>query len=433
MAAVSAPTEALAEGRGHFYGTKSEYRRILWGDMIALVITLGFYRFWVTTNIRRYLWSRTEIAGDQLDYTGEAHELLLGFLVLIVKLAEQLVDRRTYGRMEASRVAEQFSSIEDVWRRASVPIAMLRHIAAADGFAGLGLTRRQASWAIKGLRDEVLPLFAAADDRAGQLRPDASEPAVTLTPMTLGREVVEDYRSTGLSLRAHPVGFLRDQLQARGYQPCMALRGARNGSRIAAAGLVLVRQMPGSAKGVMFMTIEDEGANAVALSIALAWNLLLLREDGVGAPEVHDDVLALEALHDAGEQLALPVFELVLDDAALRLAHALDDVLLRRLRGDPPELLLRELRQQLVADRGVGVERRLRVLDRDVVRRIGDLVDDGLDLEELDLADVGVELGLDLVLETEGATRRREHGLFEGRHDDALVDALLLADLLDDA
>ena len=80
--------------------------------------------------------------------------------------------------------------------------------------------------------------------------------------MTAGREVVEDYRSTGLSLREHPVRFLRECLGERRYQPCVALRTARNGSRIPIAGLVLVRQMPGSAKGVMFVTLEDETANA---------------------------------------------------------------------------------------------------------------------------------------------------------------------------
>ena len=80
--------------------------------------------------------------------------------------------------------------------------------------------------------------------------------------MTAGREVVEDYRSTGLSLRAHPLAFLRERLGEQGYQPCSALRTARNGSRISIAGLVLVRQMPGSAKGVMFVTLEDEAANA---------------------------------------------------------------------------------------------------------------------------------------------------------------------------
>ena len=176
------------------------------------------------------------------------------------------------------------------------------------------------------------------------------------------------------------------------------------------------------------LDVEDVGADAVTLAVALARDLLLLRQDRVGAAQVHDDVLALEALHDAGEQLAFPVFELVEDDAALGLADALDDVLLCRLRRDAPELLLRQLREQLVADLGVGIERRLRVLHRDLVRRVG-----GLDLEELDLADVGVELGLDLVLEPERAARGGQHGVFEGGDDDALVDAFFLAHLLDDA
>jgi error-prone DNA polymerase len=80
--------------------------------------------------------------------------------------------------------------------------------------------------------------------------------------MTQGREVVEDYRSIGLSLRGHPISFLREYLSARNYVPCSQLREARDGSRLAIAGLILVRQMPGSAKGVMFITIEDESANA---------------------------------------------------------------------------------------------------------------------------------------------------------------------------
>ena len=176
--------------------------------------------------------------------------------------AEQLVDRRTFGRIASRRAAKAFANIEELWRQSSVPIAVLRHIAAADGFAGLGLSRREASWAIKGLRDEALPLFAVADDKVGLLRPEAIEPAVSLPPMTIGRETVEDYRATGLSLRAHPVSFLRQSLQERGYLPCRALREAANGSRISIAGLVLVRQMPGSAKGVMFVTLEDESANA---------------------------------------------------------------------------------------------------------------------------------------------------------------------------
>ena len=141
-------------------------------------------------------------------------------------------------------------------------MATLHGIGRADGYRGLGLSRRQAAWAIKALRDEALPLFAAADDREAVLRPEAVEPKVTLMPMTTGREVVEDYRSKGLSLRAHPVSFLRESLSERGFMRCAGLTTAANGQRILLAGLVLVRQMPGSAKGVMFITLEDETSTA---------------------------------------------------------------------------------------------------------------------------------------------------------------------------
>jgi error-prone DNA polymerase len=77
-------------------------------------------------------------------------------------------------------------------------------------------------------------------------------------PMGEGQEVVEDYRATSLSLRAHPLAFLRDELSARKIQPCSATRTMKDGRWINLAGLVLVRQKPGSAKGVMFITIEDE-------------------------------------------------------------------------------------------------------------------------------------------------------------------------------
>lgn len=94
MSVISAPVAesgAAAEGRGHFHGTGREYFRILARDTLALVVTLGIYRFWVATNMRRYLWSRTDLAGEQLDYTGDPIELLLGFLVLVVVLAPLVV------------------------------------------------------------------------------------------------------------------------------------------------------------------------------------------------------------------------------------------------------------------------------------------------------------------------------------------------------
>src|SRR5881409_2981652 len=181
------------------------------------------------------------------------------------------------------------------------------------------------------------------------------------------------------------------------------------------------------------LDVEDVGADAVALAVALARDLLLLGEDGVGAPQVHDDVFLLEALHDAGEELALAPLELVVDDIALGVAHALDDVLLRGLGGDAPELLGRELGEQLVADLGLRVDLRARHLERHLVLGVLDVLDHRLDLEQLDLPQVGVELGLDVLLVAERFMGRRQHRFLERLHDDAAVDTLLLAHLLDDA
>jgi error-prone DNA polymerase len=158
----------------------------------------------------------------------------------------------------AARADAPFADVADLWQRAGVPVAALERLAEADGFASLGLDRRAALWAIKGLADAPLPLFAAADAREGRHRAEADERAVALRPMTLGREVVEDYGAVGLSLRRHPVAFLRDGLAARGIVSCAALSDSRDGRRLDVAGIVLVRQRPGSAKGVLFMTIEDE-------------------------------------------------------------------------------------------------------------------------------------------------------------------------------
>jgi error-prone DNA polymerase len=156
----------------------------------------------------------------------------------------------------AARGNVPFRSIEDVWRRSGVPLAALEKLADADAFAALGVDRRQALWQVRGLGEAPLPLFAAMEGR---------EPEVALTPMTEGREVVEDYRTVQLSLRAHPVAFLRPELDRRGTLRCGDLVRAKNGKAVEVAGIVLIRQRPGSAKGVLFITIEDETgvANAV--------------------------------------------------------------------------------------------------------------------------------------------------------------------------
>ena len=163
----------------------------------------------------------------------------------------------------ATRADQPFASADDLWRRAGVPVPALARIAEADGFRpAFGLARREALWAIKGLRDEELPLFAAASAGEGQTVSEVSEPAVTLRPMVAGREVVEDYSHTGLSLRRHPVSFLRDDLMRRRIATCAEAMGSRDRRWLEAAGIILVRQRPGSAKGVLFITLEDESGIA---------------------------------------------------------------------------------------------------------------------------------------------------------------------------
>jgi error-prone DNA polymerase len=152
-------------------------------------------------------------------------------------------------RILAARTDAPFDSVEDVWRRSGVPVAALEKLADADAFASLGLDRRQALWRVRGLGETPLPLFAAADALG-------SEPEVALTPLTGGREVVEDYRTVQLSLRAHPLAFLRGELGPK-VTTCAGLARLKDGARVEVAGLVLIRQRPGKGN-VTFITLEDE-------------------------------------------------------------------------------------------------------------------------------------------------------------------------------
>ncbi len=162
-------------------------------------------------------------------------------------------------RIIAARMDDGFSSVDDMWRRSSVPAASLVELAEADAFrSSLQLERRDALWAIKALRDEPLPLFAAAADREQKSIAEQAEPEVELRQMTEGHNVVADYGHVGLTLREHPMAFLRESLTKRSMVTCEDAMSARDGRWVYTAGLVLVRQKPGSAKGVMFITIEDE-------------------------------------------------------------------------------------------------------------------------------------------------------------------------------
>ena len=159
----------------------------------------------------------------------------------------------------AARAASPFASLDDLRQRAGLPAAALERLAAADALGSLDLSRRGGLWAARGLpRAAPLPLFAGM----GLEEADGPPPAALPAP-ALSEEVVHDYETLRLSLKAHPVSFLRQDLARAGAIPAAQLATAPasppgGGRRIAVGGVVLVRQRPGTAKGVCFITLEDE-------------------------------------------------------------------------------------------------------------------------------------------------------------------------------
>ena len=184
------------------------------------------------------------------------HALRLG-LRLVKGLAAGEGERIAASRQPSGR-GMPWSSLADIMRRADVSAKSLEAIANADGFASLGLNRRQALWevrALAGQRWQELPLFAHATRRHHDLA--GEEPAVTLPQAHAGEEVAADYRSLGLSLKDHPVRLLSRPLAKDGWQTCAVAHEARDGQRLRLAGLVTMRQRPGTAKGTVFLTLED--------------------------------------------------------------------------------------------------------------------------------------------------------------------------------
>jgi error-prone DNA polymerase len=268
-----------------------------------------------------------------------------------------------------------FRDVHDLWQRAGLKLATLEKLAAADAFRSIGLDRRQALWEVKGLRSaEPLPLFTYAQAREAGLEPEVALPA-----MALSEHVVNDYQTLRLSLKAHPMSFLRERLnglplganrspplnvipaqagtqvtspegkplgsassepersrvldprlrgddgsrggddgkrkgrRGRRMLACEELRGLQDGAYVSVAGVVLVRQRPGSAKGVVFMTIEDETgvANAVVWpktlerfrKVVMAARLIVIH----GRIQRHEDIIHVVSarLEDRSDWLAL--------------------------------------------------------------------------------------------------------------------------------
>jgi error-prone DNA polymerase len=157
-------------------------------------------------------------------------------------------------RIVAARSRRPFTSLEDFARDTGLPKRALILLADADAFRSIGLDRRAALWAVRRLPDDVpLPLFEIATARE---QPD--EDARPLPVMPLPEQVVADYQTIRLSLKGHPMEFLRPMFAEEQVVTCVAVSHANDKRRVRCAGVVLVRQRPGSAKGVVFMTLEDE-------------------------------------------------------------------------------------------------------------------------------------------------------------------------------
>ena len=157
-------------------------------------------------------------------------------------------------RIIAARNRRPFTSLEDFARDTGLPKRALILLADADAFRSLGLDRREALWQVRRLPDDVpLPLFEAATARE---QPD--EGAKPLPAMPLAEQVVADYQTIRLSLKGHPMEFLREMFSRERVVACRDINHENERRRVRCAGVVLVRQRPGSASGVVFMTLEDE-------------------------------------------------------------------------------------------------------------------------------------------------------------------------------
>jgi error-prone DNA polymerase len=190
-----------------------------------------------------------------------------------MRLVKGLGEAHALAIEEAVEKHGAFSSIVGLWRASGVPVKALKALASADAFGSMGLDRRAALWEVRALRDERLPLYEEVEGRedagvatgGGGHGSAGAEERPRLPVMGPERQVSQDYATTGLSLKAHPLSFHRAALEKMGVRPAAELRDPMRspaGTKVAVAGIVLVRQRPSTASGIVFMTIEDESGIA---------------------------------------------------------------------------------------------------------------------------------------------------------------------------
>ena len=151
--------------------------------------------------------------------------------------------------VETRKRVSRFTSIEHFHRVTRLPRHSMVRLAEADAFGSLGLSRREALWEVMALSDEHNPLFDSVE---------SSPIEANLPIMPLGQEVMTDYSTTSLSLKRHPLTLVRDILQKDRIITAAELENTPHGRWVRVAGLVLIRQRPGTASGIVFVTLEDE-------------------------------------------------------------------------------------------------------------------------------------------------------------------------------
>jgi error-prone DNA polymerase len=222
-------------------------------------------------------------------------------------------------RIVAARKRRPFTSIEDFARDTKLPKRALVLLADADAFRSLGLDRRAALWAVRRLPDDVpLPLFESAIARE---LPD--EQAAPLPEMPLPEQVVADYQTVRLSLKGHPMEFLRETFSNERVVSCAEVSHANDKRRVKCAGVVLVRQRPGSAKGVVFMTLEDE----TGIANVVVWPKVMerYRKEVMGAR-----LIEVEGYIQSSPEKVVHLVASKLTDRSADLMHLSNDALVPR-------------------------------------------------------------------------------------------------------
>ncbi len=236
---------------------------------------------------------------------------------LVVRLGLRQIDE--LAEMDAAKLLNgrgtPYANVEELRTRAKLGTRPIQLLAAADAFRSMGKDRRAALWDSRALKNAPdLPLFIHAEERD-----EGSDVPVLLPAMPLSEHVVADYQTTRLSLKGHPMSFLRESYSARGFTRAADLRSCKFDQRVSVAGIVLIRQRPGSAKGVVFITLEDESGvvNIVVWPDGLEAN----RKTIMGAR-----LMAVEGTVQMDEDVIHVVVRRMFDDTA-RLSDLSEDAL----------------------------------------------------------------------------------------------------------